>query len=99
MPFYKLSHDHLELFFCNIRAQGGANNNPTARQFISAYKKILIHVQLRDTNKGNCVALEQISILNCSSAVERINRSTNIAQDMSQYELIDDDSEIEELGG
>jgi hypothetical protein len=43
---YKLSQDHLDMFFCNIRARGGFNNIPTAAQFESAYKKILVHTEL-----------------------------------------------------
>jgi len=30
---YKLSQDHLELYFCCIRRMGGFNNNPSAKQF------------------------------------------------------------------
>ena len=37
---YKLSQDHLELFFGAIRAYGGANNNPTVRRFVAAYKRM-----------------------------------------------------------
>jgi len=36
---YKLSQDHLEMFFGIVKAQGGYNNNSTSRQFKSAYKK------------------------------------------------------------
>ena len=36
---YKFSQDHLELFFCALRACGGFNNNPTAQQFRAAYKR------------------------------------------------------------
>lgn len=32
---YKISQDHLELFFGTIRSLGGFNNNPTSRQFNS----------------------------------------------------------------
>ena len=39
---YKMSQDHLELFFGAVRASGGWNNNPTTRQFISAYKQLLM---------------------------------------------------------
>lgn len=74
-PFYKTSQDHLELFFGNIRSHGGANNNPTARQFKAAYKKILVHTELKDFGSGNCTELEKISFLNCS-AIERINLTT-----------------------
>ena len=36
---YKMSQDHLELFFAAVRSSGGSNNNPTSRQFTSAYKQ------------------------------------------------------------
>ena len=45
---YKLSQDHLELFFSAVRAAGGFNNNPTPQQFMAAYKRLLF----RDTIKG-----------------------------------------------
>lgn len=41
---YKLSQDHLETFFSSVRSQGGFDNNPSARRFKSAYKKLLTHV-------------------------------------------------------
>lgn len=40
LPAYKMSQDHLELFFSLIRQNCGWNNNPTARQFRAAYKKL-----------------------------------------------------------
>lgn len=39
LPVYKCNQDHLELFFGSVRSHGGSNNNPTTRQFTSAYKK------------------------------------------------------------
>lgn len=36
---YKLSQDHLELFFGAVRSANGSNNNPTAQQFIGSYKR------------------------------------------------------------
>ena len=44
---YKLSQDHLELFFGAVRSKGGYNNNPTARQFEAAYKRLLVHSEIR----------------------------------------------------
>lgn len=90
MSMYRFSQDHLELFFCNVRAHGGSNNNPTARQFQSFYKKLLCHVEIKNCNTGNCVELEQISILNCSSAIQTINTTT-------QGSLSDDDTDCREL--
>ncbi|CAH0731426.1 unnamed protein product, partial [Brenthis ino] len=69
---HKLSQDHLELFFGIIRAHGRANNNPTARQFKSAYKKNLVQSELKDSFSGNCIPLEDLHILNMTS-IEKIN--------------------------
>ncbi|CAK1590177.1 unnamed protein product [Parnassius mnemosyne] len=76
LPGYKFSQDHLELTFGHIRAHGGCNNNPTARQFMSIYKKLIAHIELKDFDSGNCVALENLSILSCSSAIQKINITT-----------------------
>lgn len=79
LPFYKLSQDHLEIFYGSVRAQGGNNNNPTVRQFKSAYKKLLVNAQIKDSGLGNCISLQDIPILNCSSVssnpVQAINNS------------------------
>jgi len=64
LPMYRLSQDHLEIFFGSIRSLGGCNNNPTARQFKSAFKKILIRSEVRDGALGNCIPVENIMILN-----------------------------------
>lgn len=78
MPMYRISQDHLEMLFGNIRSHGGSNNNPTVRQFKAAYKKLLVHIELKAVDTGNCTALEHISILNCaSSPIKRINITTN----------------------
>jgi len=45
---FKFSQDHLELFFGKVKRLGGCNNNPTARQFISAYRKLIVHGDLQD---------------------------------------------------
>lgn len=38
---YRLSQDHLEMFFGKIRSMHGCNDNPTVQQFTSAFKKLL----------------------------------------------------------
>lgn len=76
LPLHKLSQDHIELFFCNVRSHGGCNNNPTPRLFETIYKRILVHTELMDIGTGNCMPLENISILNCSTPIERINITT-----------------------
>lgn len=80
LKLYKISQDHLELFFGNIRSLGGHNNNPTARQFQSAYKKLVIRINdVQSFNTGNCISLEHIDILHYSSAdpIKTINSSSS----------------------
>jgi len=81
--FYKLSQDHIELFFGTIRSHSSHNDNPTDRQFRSAYRKLLINAKIKDGSLGNCLPLDEINILNCSSAtikdpVDIINDSNAI---------------------
>jgi DNA transposase THAP9 len=52
---YKLSQDHLELFFGLIRRRGGQNDNPTAQQFEGAYKRLLLHSDLVHSVHANCL--------------------------------------------
>lgn len=47
--FYKFSQDHLEQIFSLIRARGGFNDNPSTIDFTAAFKRLLIHNQLRLT--------------------------------------------------
>lgn len=64
---YKISQDHLELFFSTIRSKGGFNNNPSARQFEAAYKRLLIHNEISPPNTGNVINMQDITILTCGS--------------------------------
>lgn len=59
---YKLSQDHLELFFSAVRARGGYNNNPTARQFKAAYKRLLVRHQVKN-GTGNCLIRDGTNML------------------------------------
>lgn len=79
IKMYKTSQDHLELFFGSVRALGGFNNNPTSRQFQSAYKKLVVHpTNIENFNTGNCIPLENIDILHYSSSdpIKTININT-----------------------
>jgi len=37
------------------------------RQFKSAYKKLLVNAQIKDSGLRNCISFQDIPILNCSS--------------------------------
>lgn len=100
----KISQDHLELFFGAIRSKGGYNNNPTARQFESAYKRLLIHTEVTGPQSGNITNPENLLILTCSSgqkithddngddmqfSKEYLSLKKQIEQDMTQNLLAD----------
>ncbi len=59
---YKMSQDHLELFFGAVRASGGWNSNPTAMQFRSAYKQLLMRHNITG-GRGNCVHQDDTEML------------------------------------
>ena len=59
---YKMSQDHLELFFAAVRSSGGSNNNPTSRQFTAAYKQLLMRHHIKGGH-GNCIAQDNTDIL------------------------------------
>jgi hypothetical protein len=44
---YKLSQDHLELFFCAIRSCLGSSNNPNCIQFESAMKRLMMRNEIK----------------------------------------------------
>ena len=78
---YKLSQDHLELFFGCIRCHLGCNNNPTSRQFIAAYKRLLVQNEIKASKNTNCTNLELVPILTIDySSIQRIiSNSDNTA--------------------
>ncbi|KAK3888738.1 hypothetical protein Pcinc_007213 [Petrolisthes cinctipes] len=88
---YKLSQDHLELLFCTIRASGRFRNNPTALNFMSTYKRLLMRHQIKTMN-GNVTAQDPSEILTSETtsstmkqAIEDHSDYITIAQ---RYDLI-----------
>ena len=56
---------------------GGFNNNPTCRQFVPSYKKIVTHVHTIVPDTGNCVLQDRTQILksfNVSSTTKDISK-------------------------
>ncbi|KAK9696491.1 hypothetical protein QE152_g31863 [Popillia japonica] len=60
---YKLSQDHLEIFFSAVRSRFGMNNNPSALQFKYAYKRLLTRAQIGGSIYGNVTELSYMPIL------------------------------------
>lgn len=57
---YKMSQDHLEMFFSRIRRRGGWNNNPNALQFKWALRAILQKNSIAPSKNAN-VSVEEPS--------------------------------------
>lgn len=64
---YKLSQDHLEVFFSALRSRGGFNNNPSAYQFCNAYRRLIVRHEISGSEAGNCMNFEGIEILHVGS--------------------------------
>jgi len=74
---YKLSQDHLELFFSAIRVRGGHKDNPNARQFRGAYKCLLVRHQVK-TGTGNCLLRDNTYMLNSTPAAVNVARRMEV---------------------
>lgn len=70
---YKLSQDHLEIFFSAVRSKGGYSNNPTCYQFINMIKKLLVHADVKESKHANCTSLDETSLLQVSSKKKKTN--------------------------
>jgi hypothetical protein len=58
---YKFSLNNLEVFFSAVRACRGFDGNPTARQFMIAFKKLLVKRNVKVV--GDCPSQESVSDL------------------------------------
>lgn len=54
---YKMSQDHIELYFGCIRARGGSNNNPNSVQFKNILRQLLF-IKNMTVENGNCFNLD-----------------------------------------
>ena len=63
---YKMSQDHLELYFAAVRSRLGANNNPSCKQFSAIVKRLLVHSEICGKH-GNANAIDATNLLTMSS--------------------------------
>ena len=88
---YKLSQDHLELFFGAVRSSLGCNNNPTVRQFISAYKRLLMRHNV-EGGIGNCTVQDSTKMLSVTIDSINVDGQQHDTFDMTvsrMYDLVD----------
>lgn len=94
---YRLSQDHLELFFSLLRRHGGYNDNPNCVQYKGAYRRALNHLSLKSSFTGNSIPLDNFPILTISSE-KAINSTTSAFcnneedKDLEETMLMEDDA-------
>ena len=92
---YKVSQDHVELFFGCVRSRGGFNNNPNAIQFKTAMKQILMKNSIMASNKGNVLCFESQSIGSLFS-LKWTKRRSPMATLLTQVEVVNNEPPTEE---
>lgn len=75
---FRFSQDHLETLFGYIRQMFGCNDNPSATQFQSAWRRLLGQHQITASEFANCATndTEFLTVLNCSSRTKNKNSIT-----------------------
>jgi len=94
---YKLSQDHIELFFGAIRLRNGCCFNPTPRQLRISYRRLLVHAgrSINPTN-GNCVAqvITCVPTVAWRTAASASDLDNNVKSVTSNSVDLDEDFEI-----
>ena len=64
---FKFSQDHLETIFSLVRGGSGYNNNPTAVQFLSTFKKLVLGACSKVYSWSNAIEQDDTVVLNIFS--------------------------------
>lgn len=86
---YRISQDHLEMFFGKIRAMNGNSDNPMAHQFTSAYRKLLHQSDITLSVYANVTAIASSNILTVASFQKRrpvLQSDINEYRDEPEYD-------------
>ena len=92
---YKLSQDHLEVFFSCVRARGGFNDNPNTLQLKYAFRKILLHRAITSSDKANVMIFEEN--LRGSLFSFKTNRRRSRLSEMTNIEVLNGVSDADTL--
>lgn len=87
---FSISQDHVESFFGCIRQRGGHNCNPTSQQFMSAYRRLLLHNEVISSDAANCEN-DITKILEVSSGTKKKKFQTADKGELQQLLRFDDD--------
>ncbi|XP_062326109.1 uncharacterized protein LOC134027021 isoform X2 [Osmerus eperlanus] len=77
---YRFSQDHLELLFNSIRASGGWNKNPNARQFKYIFRKLMARCGVVKPCRGNVTAQDEAeslpAVIDTSTGLSAVDMSS-----------------------
>lgn len=93
IPTYKLSQDHVEMFFCKIRSVHRFNDNPTVQQFKASYKKIQLASDItisRDANISTIEPAASTNILTIASGSKKSNGSDGLSYEEHSVEEMEE---------
>ena len=91
---YKLSQDHLEVFFSKIRRRGGWNNNPNTEQFCAAYRAIIMNDSISVSSTGNSSNLDgtreiQVNLHSISQKASSTSTLDDLNADFAFVNVVD----------
>lgn len=82
---YRLSQDHIELFFNSLRRFGGCNNNPSSLNIKAAMRSILCRAGVAPGKNGNVIPLDETPVeIPDPDDIDDISLSI-ITEDILQY--------------
>ncbi|GFO13484.1 THAP domain-containing protein 9 [Plakobranchus ocellatus] len=93
-----LSQDHLELFFGAVHAHGWCNNNPTVRQFVACFKRMVLRHAIKTTT-GNVTPQDDTTFLMATVTKEEQQSLQDDSKDIlmeRRYELLAETEEEDE---
>ena len=86
---YKMSQDHVEMFFALIRRMNGFTNNPTTVQFQSAYKKLLLNnINVAVPASANCSPQDNTLMVSDVNDIniDQINETFKDSNDIMEHD-------------
>jgi len=84
---YKLSQDHLEMFFGRIRRGNGCNTNPTCRIFMASYKRLVVFNEIKSGENSNVTDQFDYKIL---TTTRKSKSDSNSDIDVDMQDIRDD---------
>ena len=98
---YRNCQDHIELYFSQVRACGGFNNNPSALHFTAATKKLMLNNKVSASVHANCNNFDNTQLVFANGSIDnrvfydRVNTHNQpLLEDMARPENYDNEEQL-----